>query len=125
MPAARTDQQRGGLVVQRYSTAVRIRAKVIVRRTASVRFCCPSTTLCPGRRERIFEVGHEDVRAGVERVDHHLAVGRTGDLRTAVLQVGRGRSNLPLSLTHVTCALKEAKLGAGVQFALPFHSRSQ
>ena len=41
----------------------------------------------PGRRVRVLEVGHEDVRAGVERVDHHLALDRAGDLDAAVAQV--------------------------------------
>ena len=38
----------------------------------------------PGRRVRVLEVGHEDPRARVERVDDHLPVDRAGDLDAAV-----------------------------------------
>ena len=44
----------------------------------------------PGRRERVLEVGHEDARARVERVDHHLPLDRSGDLDPAVGEVRRG-----------------------------------
>ena len=43
--------------------------------------------VAPGGRERVLEVGHEDVRSGVERIDHHLALDRTGDLDVALLQI--------------------------------------
>jgi DNA-binding transcriptional LysR family regulator len=41
---------------------------------------------CPSRAERVLEVGHEHLRAGVQRVDDHLALDRAGDLDAAVLQ---------------------------------------
>ena len=47
----------------------------------------PVDHVLPGRRVRVLEVGHEDLRARVERVDHHLPVGRAGDLDAPV---GRG-----------------------------------
>ena len=40
----------------------------------------------PGGRERILEVAHEDLRPGVEGVDHHLALHRAGDLDPAVVR---------------------------------------
>src|SRR5690606_13074813 len=43
----------------------------------------------------VFEIGHEDIRPRVESVDHHLPVGRAGDLHPAPLQVRRSRGHLP------------------------------
>ncbi len=40
----------------------------------------------PGRGGGVLEVGEPDLRAGVQRVDHHLAVGGAGDLDPAVLE---------------------------------------
>ena len=39
----------------------------------------------PGRRIGILEIGHEDIGAAVQRIDHHLAVGRPSNLDAAVL----------------------------------------
>ena len=55
----------------------------------------------PGRRVRVLEVGHEHLRARVERVDHHLPVDRAGDLDAAVLQLGRDRRDAPVALADV------------------------
>jgi len=55
----------------------------------------------PGRRVGVLEVRHEDLCAGVQRVDHHLAVDRAGDLRPAVGQVGgRRRDGEVLRCAH-------------------------
>ena len=40
--------------------------------------------VAPSRRERIFEIGHESLDRRVQRIDHHFAVGRTGDFDAAV-----------------------------------------
>src|SRR5262249_140063 len=55
----------------------------------------PLDDVRPGRRARVLEVAHEDLRARVERVDQHLAVGRAGDLDAPVLQVDARRRDLP------------------------------
>ena len=52
----------------------------------------------PGRRVGVLEVGHEDLRARVERVDHHLPVHRPGDLDTAIQEVGWNWGDLPVCL---------------------------
>src|SRR5690606_10123588 len=49
----------------------------------------------PGRARRVLEVGEPHLRARVERVDGHLAVGRAGDLDAAVLEAGPGTGDLP------------------------------
>ena len=51
----------------------------------------------PRGRGRVLEVGHEDRRAGVERVDDHLAVDRARDLDAAVEEEGRHRGALPVA----------------------------
>ena len=51
----------------------------------------------PRRRVGVLEVGHEDARAGVQRVDDHLPVDRTGDLHAAVVELRRNRRDLPLA----------------------------
>src|SRR5262245_21744431 len=54
----------------------------------------------PRRSVRVLEVGHEHTRAGVERVDEHLAIRRTGDLYPPVLQVLRSRGDFPLGVAN-------------------------
>ena len=68
-----------------------------MRSTASIRFACPSTQFVPGRRVRVLEVRHEDLRARVERVDHHLPIGRARDLDAPVLEVGGRLGDAPLA----------------------------
>ena len=58
----------------------------------------------PGRRVRVLEVGHEDLRARVERVDHHLPLGRAGDLDAPVLEVGRRLGDLPVALADLAAS---------------------
>ena len=62
---------------------------MIVPPTASIRFAWPRRRFVPGRGVGVLEVGHEDVRAGVQGVDDHLPVGRAGDLDAPVEQVRR------------------------------------
>ena len=50
----------------------------------------------PGRRVGVLEIRHEDVGAGIERVDDHLAVDRPGDLHAAVSQIVRDRRDAPV-----------------------------
>ena len=68
----------------------------------------------PGRRERVLEVGHEHAGAGVERVDHHLALDRAGDLAATVLEVGGRRRHLPFRLAHFLRRGQEVGGFAGV-----------
>ena len=49
------------------------------------------------RRGGVLEIGHEHLRAGIERVDDHLAVDRAGDLDPAVEEVGGDRRDLPVA----------------------------
>src|SRR5215469_16500641 len=51
----------------------------------------PLDVVVPLRRVRVFEVGHENARPRIERVDDHLAVDRPRDLDPAILNVGWDR----------------------------------
>ena len=68
---------------------------------ASRRLIWPSIMLCPGRRVGVLEIGHEHLRTGVERVDHHLAIGRSGDLDPAIAQIRRNRRARPIAVADV------------------------
>ena len=53
----------------------------------------------PVRRVGVLQIGQPDLGAGVQRVDHHLALGRPGDLDPTVDQVSRGGRDLPTART--------------------------
>ena len=70
----------------------------------------------PGGRVRVLEVGHEHGRAGVERVDDHLPVGRTGDLDLAHPEVMRDLFDPPLAVfPDVRHVLEEVERAAVAQ----------
>ena len=101
VPAARADEQRRRIVVQAVALAV-----VLLERDRPFQrvdqVLLALDHVRPGRRVRVLEVGHEHARARVERVDHHLAVGRPGDLDAAVLQVGRRLRDPPRSSSRTS-----------------------
>ena len=72
----------------------------------------------PGGRVRVLEVGHEDARAGVERVDDHLPVDGPGDLDPAVLEVGGQRGHREARLAHGARLGQEVRALAGVEAEL-------
>jgi hypothetical protein len=73
-----------------------------------------------GRCGRVLEVGHEHLRAGVQRVDDHLALDRPGDLDAAILQRGRYRRDLPVRLADRTRFGQEVRQPACIERALAF-----
>ncbi len=79
----------------------------------------------PGRRARVLEVGHEDARARVESVDHHLPVDRTGDLATPVGEVGWRFGNTPLRLANFPRLREEPGILARVQAELTLLARRE
>ena len=72
----------------------------------------------PRRRERVLEVRHEDLGPGVQGVDHHLRLGRAGDLDPSVVEVGRCRGDRPVRLADVGRGDEEVRPDAGVQLRL-------
>ena len=92
MPAARPDDQHGGLWPELVGLAGRrIReAERALPARQHVRLALDHVG--QGRRVGVLEIGHEDLGAGVQRVDHHLLVGRAGDLDAAVEEIGGRRA---------------------------------
>ena len=72
----------------------------------------------PGRAVGVLEVRHESGGARVERVDHHFAVGRPGDLDTTVQQIFRLRRDRPFLGTKRRGFGNEIGEFAGVKFPL-------
>src|SRR5215469_645346 len=72
----------------------------------------------PGRRIGILKVSHEYICARVERVDNHLAIGRSGNLHAPVQQVMRDRCDLPIALTNICGIRKEIWHCASVNLSL-------
>ena len=75
----------------------------------------PTDDVRPRRRQRVLEVGHEDARPGVQRVDHHLGLGRSGDLDAPVVEVGRCRGHGPVGLADLVGRSQEVQPLPGIQ----------
>jgi len=90
------------------------------RRTASLRFACPAPPALHTGERRVLEVRHEDVRAGIERIDHHLALDRTGDLDVPFLQIGGCRSDLPVARPDLGRLRQELEGAARSELSITF-----
>src|SRR5690606_11419241 len=119
VPAARADHDRGQLLVgtERVGLAAGLEVDRTVERLAQVELA--EHAVLPERGVGVLEVGQPDLRAGVERVDGHLAVHRPGDLHPPVLQAGRGRRDLPVALPDLLGLGQEVERAAGRQLPLP------
>ncbi len=95
VPAAGTHQQHGGFRAERvlfaFGTGV---ADVAADGIAEIDLA--GEIVLPGGGVGVFEIGHEDVGAGIEGVDDHLAVDGAGDLDAAVHQIARDGSGFPV-----------------------------
>src|SRR6266550_4410935 len=78
MPTAGPDDEDGRLVVQAVRLVGRLELDRPVDRLHQVRLALDAVRPC--WRVRILEVRHEAARAGIERVDQHLALDGAGDL---------------------------------------------
>jgi hypothetical protein len=81
--------------------------------------------VAPGGRQRVLEVGHEDVGARVERIDDHLPLDRAGDLHPPVAQVRRRRLHLPVAAAHALSFGQERRQFAPVQPLLALRTSSE
>src|SRR5579871_536335 len=79
----------------------------------------------PRRRIGIFEIGHEDLRARVQRVDDHFPIRWAGDFDAAVHQVGGAGRDLPRSGTDLGSLGRKSGLLALVDLMLPGLTRLQ
>src|SRR3954466_672681 len=86
VPPARPDEQDGDILLQPILFPIRVcKRDGAPDRVAEIDLALDQVG--PRRRVRVLEVRHEHFRAGIERVDHHLAIGRAGNLDAAILQV--------------------------------------
>ena len=95
VPAARTEHDRRGL---RRGDAVLLALGARVLEVPAQEVEQAQLTLDdvrPRGARRVLVVGEPHLRAGVQRVDRHLPVGRTGDLDAAVLQARAGTGDAP------------------------------
>ena len=124
MPSAGPDQKRRDLSVQPVFFALRTRVlDCTAHRIAEIHLTLDH--VLPRRRVRIFEIGHERLSAGVQCVDHHLAVRRPGDFNTPVDQVGGDGSDGPGVLSDPRVLLREVERLAAIDPRLAFHSPAQ
>jgi len=89
VPAARPDHERGDVRLERVRLLIGLQGEPAPDRLANRPL--PGDHVVPGGGQGVLEVAHEDARAGVERVDHHLRLCGAGDLDPPVVQIrGRG-----------------------------------
>ena len=124
VPAARAHQQRGQVVAEAVLLAPAAERDRPVHRVAQVDL--PLDGVLPGGRVGVLEVGHEHLRARVERVDDHLAVDRAGDLGATILQVGRRGGDLPRRVVPDLSGLgEEVRYRTGVERGGPLHPQRE
>src|SRR5882757_9576890 len=88
MPAARPHDQGGGPLGEPIDAAV-VRVREADRapdRVAQVDLT--ANDVAPGRRAGVLEVRHESLHGCIQGVDDHFPVRGTGDLDTAIPQIG-------------------------------------
>ncbi len=121
VPAARPHDEDCGVVGELVALAVRLELDRPLDRVDQVDLALDD--VLPRGRVRVLEVGHEDARARVERVDHHLPIDGAGDLDATVLEIGgRGRHS-PLAFAHLPSRGEEVRQHAGVELGLALRAR--
>ena len=124
VPAARAHQQRGNRIVEPVDAAVGVGE--LDGAADGVRAVdLALDDILPGRRERVLEVGHEDLGPRIEGVDHHLALGGAGDLDAAVVEVGGGRGHLPRGVANILGFGQEGRQLAAVDLFLALGAAGQ
>jgi hypothetical protein len=78
-----------------------------------------------GRRGGVLEIGHEHLRPGVQGVDDHLAVDRTGDLNPAIEEVLRDRCDGPVAFADMRRLGQEVRQFAGIEALLTLEAQRQ
>jgi hypothetical protein len=125
VPAARADKQHRRLVVQRIvPTGFGIvEGDLPPHRVAEVHL--PFDQIVPARRGGVLEIGHVDIGPVIQCIDNHLAVGRTGDLDTAVHDVARDRRHPPVVVADCLGLGREIGLPPGIEPALNVGAASE
>ena len=119
MPAARPGHQHGDLLIELVLFSSGIGE---INRSANgvAQIDLTFNHVLPGRRVRVFKIRHEDLCAGIQRVDNHLAIGRPGDFDPAVLDVARDRRTLPVAFADLFRLGQEVEPFALMKPSLPF-----
>jgi hypothetical protein len=85
-----------------------------------------SEHVVPCRRGRIFKIRHKHLGTGVECINHHLSIDRSGDLDATVRQVGgNARRARPVARTHIRRLGKEIRQLARIELRLTMLALSQ
>ena len=117
VPAAWPDDQRGDRLVEGVRLLIGLEGEAPADRLGDRPLA--GDDVLPGGGEGVLEVAHEDLRAAVEGVDHHLRLGRAGDLDPAVVEVGGSRCHAPGVILADRCGLgQEVGELAGVEASL-------
>ena len=98
VPAARAHHQHRRIALEGVGLSARRVGEVDLAGPAVLEIGLALDHVGEHRRGGVLEVGHEDLRARVQRIDDHLAVDRAGDLDPAVEKVGRDRGDLPVAV---------------------------
>ena len=123
VPAARTHDEGGNLVVQLVRLAILLQRNRLAHGVEHIDLA--RQLVIPVRRVRIFEVRHVAVRAGIEGVDDHLALDGTGDFHAAAFQRLRNRRDLPVAVADVRGFWQEIRALARVEALGPLHAHGQ
>src|SRR5579864_1141779 len=117
MPATWTNQQSRHFGIQGVLFALRTHiADCALHGIAEIRL--PLQIVLPRRRIRILEVRHENIRAGIERVDDHLAIHGPCDFHAPVEQILWNRRDRPLGLADMGRLGKEVRQLASIDLPL-------
>ena len=109
VPAARPNEQYRDLIFQPIGFAFRaLKFDCSPNRVAQIDVAIDHVV--PSRSVGVFEIRHEYLRAGVQGVDHHFAIGRSCDLNAAIGNVFRDGRNFPIIGADL-CGLRQ-KVGS-------------
>src|SRR5699024_3212475 len=126
MPTAWPRDDRRGIIAHGVALAG-LRREIDVASNRIIEVELTVDDIVPGRGTRVLEVGEPHLRAGIQRVDRHLPVGRPCDLDPAVHQPGRGSRDLPVWVVPYPARLGEEiqRLLAGCECLAPMPANVQ
>ena len=128
MPAARPHHQNGGLFLERVGLAAGRVGEVDFSGPPVLQVGLALDHVGENGRGRVLEIGHEDLGAGIERIDDHLAIDGAGDLDPAVEKVGRDLGDGPVAVADRFRLGQKIRQLAGVEVFLapqPPHQQLQ
>ena len=119
VPAPGANQQHRHLLVELVFLAVgRGKIDLAANRVAHVHLAVQRGF--PGGSVGVLEVGHIGLRAGVQRVNDHLAIDGSRNLYAAVLKIRRNGVNVPVTFADLFRLRKEVRKDPTVKGSLAF-----